>query len=418
MSDEILENKTYNKISIKRSDGSQKVLLDISDDTVTEESLLIENTAHDKTGNLVHGLIEQGGVSGTQVYDDDGVKVKNWYANTKSKVVSGGNWVQEFDADTKSDKKESINILKVNQHFGEDDDFKVFAFSDIVFPMDRVALAAYIQSLPEGSKVKDYLTALENVRPLIDWDGTSSDLISRLQESSYNLVIDTSGSIGVVAGFINSETESIDNPNSIACVRIAKPNFMEKFGDVNIANNQTDITLKYTTLFKFANGTNGLKITGSGRVAAGRSTNSSDLDDTLTTKDYVDGSVVANPTDVPDAKLTRLKLKGTTYNLAGGGASVYSNYEAFVDEWNDKAEEDVEVGWNIYIRTIEVPDLWVSANNETPYSKYNYTTDANFIEDLKREAESGLQIGYYKVNMLEGEKVYIPEFGIEVTRIG
>lgn len=125
--------------------------------------------------------------------------------------------------------------------------------------------------------------------------------------------------------------------------------------------------------------------------------------------------VEGNSTDATTAKLTKLKIDGINYALQGGGASVFANYSAMVTEFNSKAKADLELGWNVYIRTLDVPDLWVSKNDEETSVPYTYTTDAQFITDLKTAAASGLQIGYYRVNQLESEKVSVPVQDVKVN---
>ena len=119
-------------------------------------------------------------------------------------------------------------------------------------------------------------------------------------------------------------------------------------------------------------------------------------------------SIIANPYGTATAKLTKLGIDGNNFSIAGGGASVYANYSAMVTALNAESKSALELGWNIYIRTVEVPDLWISKNDEATSVPYTYTTDAQFIEDLNDAASTGLQIGYFRVNKLETDKVFIP----------
>lgn len=127
--------------------------------------------------------------------------------------------------------------------------------------------------------------------------------------------------------------------------------------------------------------------------------------------------VEANPTGTPTAKLVKFKLNGITYALAGAGALVYNNIQAFVTDFNSKVKSDVEVGTIALIRTKEVPDLWISANNESTSVPYTYTTDAQFVADLKAATETGLKVGYYRVNELEADKVFVPVQDVQMNGV-
>ena len=122
-----------------------------------------------------------------------------------------------------------------------------------------------------------------------------------------------------------------------------------------------------------------------------------------------------NSTEEATAKLTKLKIDESVYSLAGGGSSVYADYPTMITDMNSTAKGNYEIGWNIYIRTVNVPDLWISKNDETTSVPYTYVSDAKFIEDLDAEGATGLQIGYYRVNQLETGKVYVPVEDVKVN---
>lgn len=80
----------------------------------------------------------------------------------------------------------------------------------------------------------------------------------------------------------------------------------------------------------------------------------------------------------------------------------YSNYSAMITAFNSASSTAYNVGQNIYIETLEVPDLWVY-KIESSSSSYTYTTDEAFTTAL---ATSGyVQVGYYKLSALETQKV-------------
>lgn len=80
----------------------------------------------------------------------------------------------------------------------------------------------------------------------------------------------------------------------------------------------------------------------------------------------------------------------------------YTNYSAMVTAFNSLASTVYNVGQNVYIETLEVPDLWVY-KIESSSSSYTYTTDAAFISAL--ETNGYVQVGYYKLSALETQKV-------------
>lgn len=108
--------------------------------------------------------------------------------------------------------------------------------------------------------------------------------------------------------------------------------------------------------------------------------------------------------DIRTAVSTAQSRADDAYSLAEGrskGVS-YANISAFVTAFNELAKTSHHVGDNIYIQTIGVPDLWVySVDNES--STYTYVSDAQFVSDIK--ASGYVKVGYFKVSMLEGEKI-------------
>ena len=85
----------------------------------------------------------------------------------------------------------------------------------------------------------------------------------------------------------------------------------------------------------------------------------------------------------------------------------YSNYSAMITAFNALANNVYNVGQNIMIVTLEVPDLWVSAIESTS-SSYTYTTDEAFTTALK--TNGFVQVGYYKLSALETQKVDLSDY--------
>lgn len=93
-----------------------------------------------------------------------------------------------------------------------------------------------------------------------------------------------------------------------------------------------------------------------------------------------------------------------------GGSDVFDDYEEAVTDINEWAADHRGIGDNVFIRATEVPDLWISAIEETSVP-YTYTTDQAIIDAL--ETDGYVQFGYYKLSALETQKVVIPQFEIK-----
>ena len=80
----------------------------------------------------------------------------------------------------------------------------------------------------------------------------------------------------------------------------------------------------------------------------------------------------------------------------------YSNYSAMITAFNSLANDVYNVGQNVMIVTLEVPDLWISGIESTS-SSYTYTTDEAFTTALSTNGY--VQVGYYILSALETQKV-------------
>lgn len=83
-------------------------------------------------------------------------------------------------------------------------------------------------------------------------------------------------------------------------------------------------------------------------------------------------------------------------------AITYGDYATMITALNNVPKETYNVGQNIMIVTLQVPDLWIAYVEDTS-AAYNYTTDENFVNELK--TNGFIQIGYYKLSALETQKV-------------
>ena len=97
------------------------------------------------------------------------------------------------------------------------------------------------------------------------------------------------------------------------------------------------------------------------------------------------------------------------YSIARGAnqAVSYSNYQAMITAFNSLANDIYNVGQNVMIVTLQVPDLWISGIESTSVP-YTYTTDEAFTTAL---ATNGyVQVGYYKLSALETQKVDLTDY--------
>lgn len=105
------------------------------------------------------------------------------------------------------------------------------------------------------------------------------------------------------------------------------------------------------------------------------------------------------------SSLNGYTVKDTTArNIAKGRnqAVAYSNYGAMVDALNAMDNAEFRTGQNIYIGTVGVPDLWVYTV-EPVKNTFSYVSDEKIVELLQNNTT--IQVGYYKLAMLEGQKV-------------
>lgn len=91
-------------------------------------------------------------------------------------------------------------------------------------------------------------------------------------------------------------------------------------------------------------------------------------------------------------------------NIAKGRnqAVVYETYSEMIEALSLMGNEVLKRGYNIYVATPSVPDLWVYSVEENSTS-YEYVNDDTFANAIKENVT--VQIGYYKVAQLETQKV-------------
>ena len=85
----------------------------------------------------------------------------------------------------------------------------------------------------------------------------------------------------------------------------------------------------------------------------------------------------------------------------------YGNYQTMITAFNALANDVYNVGQNVMIITLEVPDLWISSI-ESISQAYTYTTDEAFTTALSTNGY--VQVGYYKLSALETQKVDLTNY--------
>lgn len=94
--------------------------------------------------------------------------------------------------------------------------------------------------------------------------------------------------------------------------------------------------------------------------------------------------------------------------LAGKSRSIsFANYQAFVAAVNDYDNTTFKVGDNAFVKTLGVPDMWVTAVNSQK-ATYTYTNDQAIVNALN--TTNGLTVGYYTFSLLETEKIDLTSY--------
>lgn len=110
-----------------------------------------------------------------------------------------------------------------------------------------------------------------------------------------------------------------------------------------------------------------------------------------------------------------VKELDTVDSIAKGAnqAISFKNYEEFIEHFNYNMGNpefgglSYNIGQNIMIETLEVPDLWISKRVED-YQPYEYTTDEAFVGELK--TNGSVCIGWYVFSQLETQKVDLTDY--------
>lgn len=87
-------------------------------------------------------------------------------------------------------------------------------------------------------------------------------------------------------------------------------------------------------------------------------------------------------------------------------AKTFTDYEAFIAAVKQMSKTELIIGQNIYVKTKNVPDLWVY-DVVDEFQEFEYTDDA-IIESLL--VDGTLNVGYYKFAALETLKVNLDDY--------
>lgn len=117
-----------------------------------------------------------------------------------------------------------------------------------------------------------------------------------------------------------------------------------------------------------------------------------------------------------DAHSELMKVFATLEQLAtiesiAKGAQVsksFNDYSELIEHLNACDGTEYKLGQNFYIKKLEVPDVWISGDGSTDPTEYSYTTDDEFIEQLK--TTNGVQVGNYWLSPLETGKVPLENY--------
>ena len=125
-------------------------------------------------------------------------------------------------------------------------------------------------------------------------------------------------------------------------------------------------------------------------------------------KGYVDGKL-GDPSDLTTTSKSNVVAAINEVDALAKGATkalAVNNYSALITTLMAASRGDYKVGQNFYVKTVDVPDVWISAVNDSS-SSYTYVSDSKVIEDIN---SGNLTIGYYGVSKLEGQKVDLSNY--------
>lgn len=176
-----------------------------------------------------------------------------------------------------------------------------------------------------------------------------------------------------------------------------------KVDDVQDVNGASIVTNKIAKLTKAAVGLGNVDNTADANKSVKHAT-SADSATTATSATTANSATKATQDASGNVITSTYATKNELRDGLAGRATTktYENYQAFVTAMGLLSKSELKVGDNIYIKKLDVPDMWVTAVNATSVS-YSYTNDQAIINAL--DTTNGLTVGYFSFSKLETEKV-------------
>lgn len=229
---------------------------------------------------------------------------------------------------------------------------------------------------------------MENIYPV-----TQADYVQTTNEKSVQGVLDDiSGSVNSLSSALDDVKTNVQN-GVVSAVTVSGSG---SSGRVNVTKGgaTTSLLVPYAT-------------------KAGSLSNTSDVG-SISVPVYINSYGAPTATGYNLATMTAniataTKTANDAKSLAEGksAAKSYESYEAMVTAVNAMANTDMKVGDNIYIATLDVPDIWVSGVNTTK-TTYTYSSDSVLASALK--SSGGVSAGYYILKALETNKVDLTNY--------
>lgn len=176
-----------------------------------------------------------------------------------------------------------------------------------------------------------------------------------------------------------------------------------KVDDVQDVNGSSIVTNKIAKLSKAAVGLGNVDNTADANKSVKHAT-SADSATTATSATTANSATKATQDASGNVITSTYATKNELRDGLAGRATTktYESYQAFVTAMGLLSKSELKVGDNVYIKKLDVPDMWVTAVNATSVS-YTYTNDQAIINAL--DTTSGLTVGYFSFSKLETEKV-------------
>ena len=128
------------------------------------------------------------------------------------------------------------------------------------------------------------------------------------------------------------------------------------------------------------------------------------LKKTGATAGFYQGITIDEKGRITAAQDMKYATKQEVQEIAAGKAKTfpYDDYQKFVAATNALPKTAMNVSDNVLIKTLNVPDMWVTRVNAVS-TQYVYTTDQDIIDKLN--TTYGLTVGYFTFSQLETTKV-------------